>query len=177
MSEGVAELNHLLAIGTIAMQLAVVFGALFVFTPDASISRQVLSYVKKYALQFGFFLVLGSSILTLVYSDYFGFIPCSWCWFQRVALYPQIILLGLAWWKNDKNVWRYIIALSIAGLIVALYQHYLQMGGSALVPCPASGEGDCGQRFIFEFGYITFPLMSATIFAFQALLGYIAGKR
>jgi len=29
---------------------------------------------------------------------------------------------------------------------------------------------DCAERYLFEFGYITFPLMSFTIFAFLIIL-------
>ena len=96
---------------------------------------------------------------------------------QRVFLWPQVILFLLALWKNDRSVADYSIGFSILGGIAALYQHYLQMGGGALIPCPASGAGDCAQRILFEFGYITFPLMSATLFAFLIVLMLFVRKR
>jgi hypothetical protein len=40
------------------------------------------------------------------------------------------------------------------------------MGGTDIIPCPATGgiAADCAQRFLFEFGYVTFPLMSLSLF-------------
>src|SRR3989344_8598496 len=170
----VAQLNFLLGIGTILLQGVVVILVCLLFKKNNPASQSILGLLKKWALPLGFFITLGASILTLVYSDVFGFIPCSLCWFQRIFLYPQVVLLGIAWFKKDDGVWKYIIALSVLGAVVALYQHYLQMGGTELLPCPADGVGDCGKRFIYEFNYVTFPLMAATLFAWQWVLGIVA---
>ncbi len=206
MLPAVEQLNFFLSIGTLVMQGALVVLVIFLFTGG---QKSLIGVIKQYALPLGFFAALFASALTLVYSDVFGFIPCSLCWLQRIFLYPQVVLLGIAWWKKDEGVWKkqklisvssgpakqdwslpeadqrrdrgtevwdYIIALSILGLLVALYHHYLQMGGTEILPCPASGEGDCGKRFIYEFNYVTFPLMAATLFAWQWVLGLIAKR-
>ena len=76
-----------------------------------------------------------------------------------------------------RDVACYSIALSILAGSAALYPHYLQMGGTSVLPCPASGAGDCAQRIIFEFGYITLPLMAATLFAFLIVLMLFVRRR
>ncbi|MDO8572607.1 MAG: disulfide bond formation protein B [bacterium] len=158
------QLNFLLAIGTIAIQVAtVVLVALLLLERYRQKTFRVLTLVGAYGIQSVFFISLVSVGISLFYSEILGFVPCGLCWFQRIFLYPQVILAGMAWYKKDNKIADYLIALSGTGALVALYQHYLQMGGSAFVPCPASGA-DCAQRFLFEFGYITFPLMSFTIF-------------
>jgi disulfide bond formation protein DsbB len=82
-----------------------------------------------------------------------------------------VFLLGAALYNKDKTIARYGIVLSVPGLIVGLYQHYLQMGGSELLACPTAGPGaDCAKRILFEFGFMTFPLMSAALFAFLIIL-------
>jgi disulfide bond formation protein DsbB len=85
---------------------------------------------------------------------------------QRVFLYPQVIILGIALWRRHQHVTEYIIALSIGGALFAGYQYYIQMGGADILPCPASNiaSAECSRRYIFEFGYITFPLMSLVSF-------------
>jgi disulfide bond formation protein DsbB len=117
--------------------------------------------------------------MTLIYSEVFGFIPCGLCWLERIFLYPQVILLGVALATKDKVVSKYGIALSIPGMLVSLYQHYLQMGGAEFITCPVIGAGaDCAERILFEFGFMTFPLMSAFLFAFLiALYLYILKTR
>lgn len=164
----VSNLNFFLACATLLSQ------ALFVALVVAYFLRakhpaldSFFQTAAEYSLPFAFLLALGSTVMSLVYSEVFGFIPCGLCWMQRVFLYPQVIILGMAWWKRDSKIADYIIALSIFGALYALDQHFLQMGISSGLPCPASGEGDCAKRILFEFNYITFPLMSFTAFVWQ----------
>lgn len=84
----------------------------------------------------------------------------------------------MALYKKDTKIADYLIGLSGIGALIALYQHYLQMGGSAFIPCPAVGPGiDCAQRFLFEFGYITFPLMSFSVFALMIAMLVVVKSR
>lgn len=120
---------------------------------------------------------IGSVALSLLYSEYFGFIPCSLCWLQRIALYPQALLSVLAFKRNDSQHFPiYGIALSVFGLIVALYQYVEQMWPKEnltdeILPCLLDGSGaNCADRVIDEFGFMTFPLLSAITFAFLIIV-------
>lgn len=158
-------LNHLIGIGTLLAQIAAASLLVLYVLKEPRTQK----YVGMLALPLAFLVTLGSVIMTLVYSDYFGIAPCFLCWYQRIALYPQLVLFAIAWLVKDTRIWLYSIALSAFGVFVSLYQHYLQMGGTSALPCPASG-GDCAQRFLFEFDYITFPLASFTLFALLIIL-------
>lgn len=158
-------LNYLIALGTIGMQvLAVGLLAIFFFRKSAW-ARGIVALVTNWGLWVSLLLVVVGTLLSLVYSEYFGILPCGLCWLQRVFLYPQVVLFALASWKKDHYIADYSIVLSFLGGAVALYQHYLQMGGTSAVPCPASGVADCAKRFLFEFDYITFPLVAFSSFA------------
>ena len=162
------SVNFVVTIKTIAIQAAaIVIVALLLIERYTQNTFRVLTLIGAYGIQLVFFISLASVGISLFYSEILGFIPCGLCWLQRIFLYPQVILAGIAWYKKDNIIADYLIALSGAGALVALYQHYLQMGGSAFIPCPAVGPSiDCAQRFLFEFGYITFPLMSFSVFVF-----------
>ncbi|OGG79198.1 hypothetical protein A3A39_04955 [Candidatus Kaiserbacteria bacterium RIFCSPLOWO2_01_FULL_54_13] len=151
--------------------VGVAFLAVFFIRKSIPDLEDVASFLRKWGLWLGFIFSLGGVILSLYY-DSLGFPACALCWWQRAFLYPQAVLFALALWKKDAKVADYSIALSAFGAVVALYQHYLQMGGGPLIPCPATVTEaiDCSVRFFFEFGYITFPLMSATLFAFLIVL-------
>ena len=171
--ETVATINFALALGTLAMQIAgAAFIALFFLRARFPDLNDVGDLLSEWGLWVGLLLSGAGSTLTLVYSEILGFAPCGLCWVQRVFLYPLVVLFALALWKKDRGIANYVIALSIPGALVALYQHYLQMGGGSLLPCPATAAEavDCGVRFVFEFGYITFPLMAFTLFAFLIVL-------
>ncbi len=164
MNPTVVQLNFLLALGTVAMQVAILclLGSL-VYERIAKRRTAALNRVAAWGMSLVAALAVFGTAFTLLYSEVFGFVPCSLCWFQRIFLYPQAIVAPLAlFMKDTRYTPAYLIALSSFGSLFALYQHYLQMSGSPL-PCPAGG-GDCGQRIVFEFGYITFPLMAWSLF-------------
>jgi disulfide bond formation protein DsbB len=136
---------------------------------DLLTRRVCVPILEKYGLFISFIVVCAGSVMTLVYSEIFGIEPCGLCWFERVALYAQVIILALAVVMYDRQVARYGIALSLCGLMISLYHHYIQMGGSEFIKCPTGG-GDCAKRFLFEFDFITFPLLAAILFLFLITL-------
>jgi disulfide bond formation protein DsbB len=171
MQETIEILNFILALGGVALFL----GVLLLTFDFLSKNRTLVVLIEKFALIGAFFLATTSVIMTLVYSEIFGFVPCGLCWLQRICLYPQALMLALAAYTKDRAFLKYGILLSIPGVIVSLYQHYLQMGGAELVTCPSvGGAADCAERILFEFGFMTFPLMSAALFLFLiALYSYL----
>lgn len=176
----VDSLNFVLALGTAALQMGA-FALLVAHFQPSFIPRvqKIKDVVEKWALWIGFVLALGGSAMTLFYSDVLGFEPCPLCWWQRIFLYPQVILFALALWKSDfhkKSAVDLSIALSAIGAGFALYQHLLQMLPAGSLPCPATGVS-CAQRIVFELGYITFPLMAFSLFAFLIALMLIIRRR
>ncbi|RJR14012.1 disulfide bond formation protein B [Candidatus Parcubacteria bacterium] len=160
-------LNYILALGTVATQLVTLaLLLLFFFGKNTTAFRWVVTKVETWGMWKLLLLSFGGSLLTLYYSEILGYPPCPLCWWQRVFLYPQVALFAVAIWKREKLIVDYTIVLSGLGFLVALYHHALQVLPSGSLPCPAEGTVSCAQRFVFEFGYITFPLMAATLFAF-----------
>lgn len=159
------SLNYVLALGTLLLQI--VTAGLFVafFMRKREGFRGVADMLGRHGLWLGFLISLVSMLIALYYSDILGVEPCYWCYWQRYLLFPQVILLGMAAWKKDVYMADYSIVLSFIGGAIALYHHALQMLPGSGLPCPAVGVS-CAQRFLFEFGYITFPLMAFTTFAF-----------
>jgi disulfide bond formation protein DsbB len=161
--ELLATLNYVLALGSIGVGLfaLVLFVAFFLRDTNES-ARALIAWITPRALWGAFGFSLFAAAMTLVYSDYLGIEPCSLCWWQRVFLYPQVILFGAAAWKKDSYIAEYSIVLSFFGAGVALYQHFLQIFPGSL-PCPSTGVS-CAQRFLFEFGFVTYPLMAFALF-------------
>lgn len=119
---------------------------------------------------------VGSTVLSLIYSEYFKFIPCSLCWLQRIAIYPQALMSVIAFKKKDTELFPlYGVALSIFGLGVAIYQYVYQLippaAREGFAPCLIDGSNaDCAVKVINEFGFVTFPLLSAITFAFLIIV-------
>ena len=166
MIEAIQQTNYLLALGGIFL-----FVITLALSIDLRTSQKLKPFIQVWGLLIAFLITIASVALTLVYSEIFGIIPCGLCWVERIALYPQAVILGVALWYKDTPSARYGIALSVFGLVVALYHHYIQMGGAQFIKCPAAGAGaDCAKRFLFEFDFITFPLLAAGLFLFQIVV-------
>jgi disulfide bond formation protein DsbB len=164
----VETLNFLLGLSTLLLQAAAALLLLAYFSP-ALVPRAggIKKFLEEWGMMLAFALSFASAALTLYYSDVLGFEPCPLCWWQRIFLYPQIILFALALWypRYRSAAVDFSIAFSVFGAGIALYHHALQMLPSGSLPCPATGAS-CAQRLIFEFGYITYPLMAFSLFVF-----------
>lgn len=119
-------------------------------------------WVGKHAVIFGFLAALAAVSGSLFYSNVVGFEPCVLCWWQRLFIYPQLILFLTALKFKDRSVFRYAWRLSFLAAVVAIYHQYVYMGGQSILPCTALG-GACSKIYVMAFGYITIPMMSLTI--------------
>ncbi|HCR52282.1 TPA: hypothetical protein DIV48_01370 [Candidatus Kaiserbacteria bacterium] len=134
--------------------------------------KKAVAFLNSRALKLCLIISLGAIVGSLFYSEIVGYEACVLCWWQRVFLYPQLVLFTIALWKNDRSVFGYSFVLSSLAGIVALYQAYVNWGGASLLPCTAA-EGACAKIFVMEFGYITIPVMSLTVVFYLLLLAWI----
>ncbi|GGN60605.1 disulfide oxidoreductase [Oceanobacillus indicireducens] len=102
---------------------------------------------------------------SLFYSEVMGYIPCELCWYQRILMYPLVIIYGLALWKKDVKMTLSGLILSGIGMFVSTYHYLLQkvpafheMGGSC------SGAVPCNAIYVNYFGFITIPFMAGVAF-------------
>ena len=166
----VSDLNYLLATGTIGLQLvAVILLIVFLMRKRVPSFNDIGAQVSRWGLWIAFAASLGA-LLVAEYYKILGFEACPLCWWQEIFLYPQVVLFGMAAWKKDSYIAEYSIVLSVLGAGVALYQHILQVLPHGTLPCPATGTVSCATRILFEYGYITYPLMAFTLFVFLIVL-------
>ncbi len=130
-------------------------------------NTKIYRWTKTHGLAFGCMVALIAMIGSLGYSDGMGFNPCRLCWYQRILMYPLVVILGIAAWKKDFSIKKYVLPLATIGLVIALYHYLMQIGVAPSLPCSAIGiSKSCSERFVTIFGYITIPLMAATAFAY-----------
>lgn len=168
----IESVNTFLSLGAIALLLVSLFVLVRLLLKKEN--DPVLLFVSKYALHIGLILSLASVIASLFYSEVAGFAPCTLCWFQRIFIYPQVILFGYALRKNDRNILSYAFILTLTGSLFALYHNYLYLGGTPAIPCDANAS--CTQRFVYEFGFMTIPLMALTLFIGLGVTYFVSRK-
>ncbi|QHE60828.1 disulfide bond formation protein B [Rossellomorea vietnamensis] len=115
------------------------------------------------------FLAWVSSLVATMGSLYFSEImkyePCELCWYQRILMYPMVILLGVAYVRKDFKAALYSTIFSGIGLLISIYHYSIQKVSILTESAPACGRVPCTGEYINLFGFITIP--------FLALLGFI----
>lgn len=160
-----ATFNFLLGLGTLGLQvLTVGFLIAYLFGERLGL-RGIAEYLARRGLWIGLVVTGIATVMSLVHSHVFNLPPCYLCWWQRIFIYPQVLLFALALWRKDASVAIYSIALSVIGLGFGVYHHALQMFPFGHLPCPAQGPS-CSQILYLQFGYITYPMLAISLFAF-----------
>lgn len=170
MTPFVQNLTDVLSFFTLAADIAVVALFLLLITPLKRHGRgkKIADFLGERAIFLSFLVAFAATGGSLFYSEVAGFAPCVLCWWQRILLYPQTILLFTAFLKKDENMRLHCSVLSGLGALIALYHTFIQFGGESLVPCSASGTS-CTILYFLEYGYITIPTMSLTAFVLLLL--------
>lgn len=119
--------------------------------------------------QWATFAVAATSMLgSLYYSEVVGFVPCEFCWFQRIAMYPLAILTLIAAITRDRGAARYIVPLATIGLMLSIYHYQLQLFPGQATVC--SPEAPCTTRYVNQFGFVSIPFMAGCGFVSILLL-------
>ncbi len=106
-----------------------------------------------------FLIALVSMLGSLYYSEIVGYPPCSLCWYQRIVMYPLVVIMGIAAFKRDTAIRVYVLPLMVIGAVLALYQYVIgYIPDAEILGC--SLDVSCTERYIWEFGFVDFPLMS-----------------
>ena len=159
----------LVALFIIAIQIAtVLFVVLWIK------KSPILEKIYKYSPAILTFLFSTSMIGSFIYEYGFGYEPCVLCWYQRLAIFAIAILSLTGNIKTNKTLQKQVIVLGIVGLLVALLHNYIDIVPNSVDIC---GTGvSCLKRYIYEFGYITIPMMSLTVLLSGILLAIFAQK-
>jgi disulfide bond formation protein DsbB len=113
-------------------------------------------------------LVSVSTTISLFFSSVLEYEPCVLCWYQRICLFPMILILGAGLFPFDKGVVKYALPLAIFGGLTAFY-HTLLYGG--IIPeniQPCSKGVSCTEKYIELLGFVSIPMLS--FFAFSAII-------
>lgn len=119
-----------------------------------------------YLLFFAWILAASGTLISLFFSEIVQLPICVLCWYQRIALYPLVVILPLALFPFDVKVIRYVTPLVIFGWFVALF-HVLVVAGfipESAQPCVQGVP--CSEVHFTLFGFLNIPVMSLLTFSF-----------
>ena len=114
-------------------------------------------------------LVSVSATISIFFSSVLEYQPCVLCWYQRICLFPLILILAAGLFPAfDKSVIKYVLPLSIAGGLTAFYHSLLYAGIIPESVQPCSKGVSCTEKYFELFGLISIPMLS--FFAFSTLV-------
>ena len=127
-------------------------------------------------LVFGCWLIASISTLgALFFSEIMELPPCVLCWYQRIFMFPLVLLLPVGLFPFDARVVRYALPLALAGWLVSLFQVLLVAGliPEAIRPCTQGVP--CSEVQIQWLGFVNIPLLS--FIAFSTMIALLAAAR
>lgn len=121
------------------------------------------------ALTLAFLIALTATLGAVFIGEVLGRMPCTLCWYQRIAMFPLVVVLGLAALRDDLSVRLPAAILALAGLAVAFWHSGLYAGiiPKAIAPCTKDGPSctDAAAQAV-----LGLPLPYLSLLAFTAIL-------
>jgi Disulfide bond formation protein DsbB len=115
-------------------------------------------------------IAVGSMAGSLYFSEVAHYVPCTLCWYQRIAMYPLAIVLTIAAIRRDPRIRLYAIVLAGLGLGVSTYHWFLERFPS-LETGACSAVIPCDFVWFEKFGFVTLPFMAGC--GFLAVLALV----
>lgn len=125
--------------------------------------RTIGAFVEPNAVGMAFWVALLATMGSLYFSEIALFDPCRLCWYQRIAMYPLVVILGIAAVRRDLGVRIYVRTLAAIGALIATY--HVAFEWIPALDTGACGVGpSCSVIWFRVFGFISFPTLALTAF-------------
>lgn len=125
--------------------------------PSGSSWRSALVYVAWAQ-------ALVATLGSLYFSEVMRFTPCVLCWYQRIFMYPLVVILTVGVLDRDPRVRRYVLPLSILGFLVSVFHNLLFYGVIPEEVTQCRLGVSCTIRYFDFAGFIDIPQMSLVAF-------------
>lgn len=134
---------------------------------------EAVAVVGPVALPLALVVATVATTGSLWLSEGAGFPPCTLCWYQRIAMYPLVVVLLVAVVTGDRLVRRYVVPITAIGSVISVY-HLLVERFPDLESGSCDPTNPCSIIWVEHFGYVTIPMMALSGFLAIAVLTAIA---
>lgn len=106
----------------------------------------------------------------LFLGEVMGMTPCVLCWWQRIAMFPLALILGIACYGDDRRGAVYALPLALTGVLLAGYHTLLVAGlvSAAWIPCGAGVS--CARQSLEILNGLQLPWLSLAAFVLISIL-------
>jgi disulfide bond formation protein DsbB len=135
------------------------------------LARSLLELIGPYGLWLAWLVALTCTVGSLYFSEVANFTPCTYCWYQRIAMYPLAVILGIAALRRDWGIRRYAVPVAGIGAAIALYHFLLERYPETLsIESACSAITPCSVPWFTEYGFVTLAYMALSGFALIIVL-------
>ena len=129
----------------------------------AAVLESIAASFEGIGLRVAWGTAIVATLGSLYYSEIAHFIPCEFCWYQRIAMYPLVVVAGVAVLRRDERARGYIVPLAVAGAILSTYHYTIQQFPSLEVGS-CSTTFPCTAAWVWKFGFVSIPFMALACF-------------
>jgi disulfide bond formation protein DsbB len=134
-------------------------------------------FIHRYSILLAWIVALIALCGSLFFSEMLLFEPCKLCWIQRICMYPLVLLLGIASYRNERWIIPYALPLSMIGACFSAF-HYMEEKIPALAEAMPCRVGiPCNVDYINWLGFITIPLLAFVAFVLITIFLWIGKSR
>ncbi len=112
----------------------------------------------------------ATTLGSLYYSEHAGFLPCELCWYQRIVMYPLVIVLGVAWLRRDLQVWKTSLVFVVIGAPLSLYHWLVERVPAFAESSSCSVTVPCTAPYFEKLGFVTLAWMAMSSFLLIGVL-------
>ena len=135
-----------------------------------------MSIIRNYQIAIAWMIATSAMLISLFFSEWMNLPPCDLCWYQRMAMYPLVLILGIGMYRKDPHVSTYAFPFACIGLLVAVYQITIQAFPTSELKMCSVGVS-CTEDYLNLFGFISIPMLSFVGFLAIIMLLYIKPDR
>ena len=127
---------------------------------------------SSWVMIFACWLVASIATLgSLYFSEVMEIQPCVLCWYQRIFMYPLVVIFLVGMFPLDRNVFRYAMPIAVAGWGFSVYHYFVYKGFIPENLQPCSQGVSCSEIKLELLGFITIPMLS--ILSFSAIIAVL----
>ena len=162
-----------LALLTVVAQATVLTVAVLALVARTTLAR-VRDALGDQPLQLAWIVALVATLGSLWLSEGANFVPCRLCWYQRIAMYPMSVILGIAAFRHDVRVRIYALPVVAIGATISIWHILIERFPSLESSTSCDPANPCSLIWTERFGYLTIPTMALSAFALLATLLLLA---
>jgi disulfide bond formation protein DsbB len=172
---GVKVTTNFFLVLTLAVDAVLVIAVVLAFAALVSRSARasvvaLVSAIAPQSVLLAWIVATVTTLGSLYYSEHAGFVPCELCWYQRILMYPLVIVLGVAWIRRDAKVWMTALVFVVLGAPLSLYHWLVERVPAFAESSSCSVSVPCTAPWFEKLGFVTLAWMAMSSFLLIGVL-------